>query len=176
MDSIAILLEKASIRARVAFALAIAYRTLPTLDEAPEGKSVALRIIDECWAWQNGESVSASTVYWDNMEDLAHQCAIAPNERVILGMDVVVTSIYYSLQYMFEDDVKNGVIGEGELTCEFFELGGEMIDDLCNKALKESATTLPWMQEMVCQLVKEFPLEGLNAMGRSVSKSFFGLK
>ena len=169
------LCQHLSIRVRVAFALSIAERVLPSLAENSQAFHAARKALDDCWQWENGDPIRAVQLYDRNDEELVLQGSIITDGEAGAAISAVTSAFYYTLWQAFGQDLTRGLVREGEVPM-MGDVTEETVDDLCNSATQTSQCDDSWIASIARNLLEDFGSQTHEDLGPTVSPNYFKAK
>jgi hypothetical protein len=154
------------IRARVAFVLTVAGRVIPALAKQTEAFSAARKALSDGWKWEEGEKVSARQLYDDNVEELAVQGSLTSDP----ALGAVISAYYYVVWHAYRQDVTSGHLRQGQIYNDIAEVTEEVIDEVCDYAIRTSLCDTDWIDAIRQRLVSEFRTENPEELGPIVPR------
>lgn len=159
-----------TIRARVAFYLAIAESLFNVIKKDEKGYAEARNALDKCWKWLEGEEVAGDTLYesLENEDDtglLVFGSMAAGNPLKLAVWNTLATALMYVIWQAYE------VEGEKYLPQTIEEVNETMIDDLLSCASESDQFNVSWFEELKQYLLEKYPANEPNQLGKPIGKT-----
>jgi hypothetical protein len=161
--------RKISIRPRVAFALAVAERVLPTLVHSKDAFDTAVKTLSDGWRWEEGRSISAEDLYRSNVEGLAVQGSLTSDP----ALGATISAYYYLMWHAFQQDIRESKLPAGKVPNDIAEVSEEVLTEVCEYAAKTPHFDKTWMASTVSRLIEDFSSDTPDDLGPSVMRKYF---
>jgi hypothetical protein len=167
------LCQRVPVRPRVAFVLAVAERVLPALAGTRDAYAVAERALTDGWRWEQGQTIPALQLYKDDVAGLAIQGSLLSGHEASAAMCAATSAFYYTLWHAFRQDLDTGQVSEGEVPNDMAEVTEEVIDEVCDCAIRSSVCDRAWITSLAEHLSANFHATNPEDLGPSVPKEYF---
>jgi len=165
------------IRVRVAFVIVCASRTTSALAQMPEIHAFVQQVLQNCWKWQSGQSLTAHELYPAVEKLFEFEDLVKEDEKRLAALFAVLTALYYTtaqaydVQYRISGTVNNPLLPE-----DMAEIGDDDVLNGAEYALKASdnpEAEARWQQSTLLRLMTDFKAKGENDLGDPISLAYF---
>lgn len=158
-----------TIRARVAFYLAIAESLFDAINVSDEGYFQARKALDECWLWLEGKEISGDTLY----KYLANEddTGVATFESMVddLSKSPAWNTLVMSLAYIIWQEYK--IEGEKYLPADIEEVSEAVIDEFLAFASESENFDKTKFDRLKRHLLKEYASKTADEQGGFIRKN-----
>jgi hypothetical protein len=162
-----------SVRTRVAFVLAVAERVLPALVGHAEAFHAARKALADGWRWEEGKRIKALQLYDDDVEALAVQGSLIRGPETSAAMCAATSAFYYVLWQAFKHDLTSGFVREGEVPNDIADVTEEVIDEVCDFAMRTSLCDHRWIASLAERLSADFGIANPDDLEPVVPREYF---
>jgi hypothetical protein len=161
------MLEKLTIRARVAFVLGVADRVMLNLIEHSTAFDAGSKAISAGWRWVEGGSISANELYDNHVENLAIQSSMIDNP----ALGTVISALYYVMWHAFKQEINDGKAPI--VPNDIAEVSEEVVDEVCDYATKAKNCDDVWIISVIRRMTKDYTAVQKGEMGSTITRKYF---
>jgi hypothetical protein len=160
------------IRARVAFVLAAAQRSLLALEGKADASKACAQALRDGWRWQEGEGISSLELYERDDEDLVLQGSLVKEEKALQAIMAATSAFYYTLWHAYKVDLRSAKVMRGEIP-NMGEMSEEVIDEVCQFAMRSGLCEEAWLSAIADRLIRDYGTEKPENLGTSILRRYF---
>jgi len=166
-----------AIRARVAFVIVYASRTVSALALMPEIQAYAQKVLQNCWQWQIHQSPTAHELYPAIEKLFEFEDLVKEDEKQLAALFAVLNALCYTtaqaydVQYRISGTVNNPLLPE-----DMAEIGDDDVINGAEYALKASddpEAEASWQQRTFQRLMTDFKAKSADDLGEPVRLEYF---
>jgi hypothetical protein len=158
------------IRSRVAFVLAIAGNAIRHLPCPSRMRRVAIAALECAWAWEEGQTKTASQMYDEHAPQLAEEdSAPCDSQLACDALCTVVSAYFYMLWHAFGKDLDENVVAPGDVPNDIAEVSEDGIDEVCEFAVKANCAR-EYAERVAEYLIARVPASPTTSYGESVPR------
>jgi len=161
------LIRHGSIRARVAFALAMGEKA-NTFSSNERVNVMAAAAIQECWRWVSGEPIRAETLY-SLLEQLTLAETEVTTEKDEATLFAVQTSVFYAVWQAFRAELASGMDIEGGVPNDMAEGSEDVLLQLV-ELVQELSNASDGTDDLAEHLSQAFPPAHPEDLGAPISR------
>jgi hypothetical protein len=166
-----------AIRARVAFVIVCASRTMATLSQVPEIYIFGQKILQSCWKWQTDQSMTAHELYPFVERLFEFEDLVKEDEKRLAALFAVLTALYYTTSQAYDAQYRiSGKVNNPLLPEDMAEIGDDDVLNGAEYALKASdnpEAEARWQQSTFLRLMTDFKSKGENDLGDPIRLEYF---
>ena len=166
-----------TIRARVAFVIVCASRTIETLSPMPEIHVFGKNVLQNCWKWQTDQSITAHELYPFVERLFEFEELVKEDEKRLAALFAVLTALYYTVAQAYDVQYRiSGIVGNPLLPDDMAEIGDDDVINGAEYALKASdnpEAEASWQQSTLQHLMTVFKAKSEIDLGDPVQLEQF---
>ena len=164
-------------RARVAFVVACATRTVSALATMPEIQAYAQKVLQNCWQWQTDQSLTAHELYPAVEQLFEFEYLLKEDEKKLSALFAVLTALYYTTAQAYDAQYRiSGTANNPMLPEDMAEIGDDDVINGAQYALKASdhpEDEVGWQQRTFQRFITDFKAKSADDLGEPVKFEYF---
>jgi len=173
MENVSVRLKNVPVRARVGFALAIAESVLVDLVPNTRAHGIARKALAEGWNWEMRGDIAALRIYDKYVDSLALESSRKMSDGENASFGATISAMYYLMWHAFQEDLRIGMVSDGEIPNDMADVGEDVLDETCEYASRSPAYNPSWTESLVDRLAREFHTQETSEIGTPIPRDYF---